>query len=236
MNPDTSPRYFQTIDRFAPGFNTRASANAGFASASGRERSMGACFSSPTGGGGSTDAEVLFFPDAAGMPCRLHLAGKPCGRANCTYAHADTSLVKLLRRIDAASKTLDVCVFTITCNEIADAVVRAHERGVKVRVISDDEQANSTGSDLRAIADTGIPVRTDAASTHMHHKFAIVDGATLINGSFNWTRQAVLGNQENVVIARDAKLAGVFAKEFDSMWGKFRGNEYAGRGGGGNRA
>ena len=70
----------------------------------------------------------------------------------------------------------------------------------------------------------------------MHHKFAIVDGATLINGSFNWTRQAVLGNQENVVIARDAKLAGVFAKEFDSMWGKFRGNEYAGRGGGGNRA
>ena len=104
-----------------------------------------------------------------------------------TYAHADTSLVKLLRRIDAASKTLDVCVFTITCNEIADAVVRAHERGVKVRVISDDEQANSTGSDLRAIADAGIPVRTDAASTHMHHKFAIVDGATLINGSFNWT-------------------------------------------------
>ena len=88
----------------------------------------------------------------------------------------------------------------------------------------------------RAIADAGIPVRTDAASTHMHHKFAIVDGATLINGSFNWTRQAVLGNQENVVIARDAKLAGVFAKEFDSMWGKFRGNEYAGRGGGGNRA
>ena len=70
----------------------------------------------------------------------------------------------------------------------------------------------------------------------MHHKFAIVDGATLINGSFNWTRQAVLGNQENVVIARDAKLAGVFAKEFDSMWGKFRGNEYGGRGGGGNRA
>lgn len=196
---------------------------------------MGACFSSSTGGG-STDAEVLFFPDAAGMPCRQHLAGKECRRANCTYAHADTSLVKLLRRIDAASKTLDVCVFTITCNEIADAVVRAHERGVKVRVISDDEQAHSTGSDLRAIADAGIPVRTDAASTHMHHKFAIVDSATLINGSFNWTRQAVLGNQENVVIARDAKLAGVFAKEFDSMWGKFRGNEYGGRGGGGNRA
>ena len=156
-----------------------------------------------------------------------------------TYAHADTSLVKLLRRIDAASKTLDVCVFTITCNEIADAdaVARAHERGVKVRVISDDEQAHSTGSDLPSNRDAGIPVRTDAASTHMHHKFAIVDGATyLINGSFNWTRQAVLGNQENVVIARKTPSWRACSPKSSTRWGKFRGNEYGGRGGGGNRA
>jgi cardiolipin hydrolase len=68
----------------------------------------------------------------------------------------------------------------------------------------------------------------------MHHKFAVVDGAKLINGSFNWTRQAVLGNQENIVIVADAKLCATFTKEFDSMWGKFSGNKYGG--GGGNRA
>ena len=197
---------------------------------------MGVCFSSP--GGGSTNAEVLFFPDTAGMPCRTYLnnPNKHCTRPNCTYAHSDTSLVKLLRHINGANKTLDVCVFTITCNEIADAVIGAKKRGVKVRVISDDDQASSQGSDLGAIAQAGIPVRTDAATTHMHHKFAVVDGAKLINGSFNWTRQAVLGNQENIVIVADAKLCATFTKEFDSMWGKFRGNEYAGRGGGGNRA
>ena len=153
---------------------------------------MGVCFSSP--GGGSTNAEVLFFPDTAGMPCRTYLnnPNKHCTRPNCTYAHSDTSLVKLLRHVNGANKTLDVCVFTITCNEIADAVIGAKKRGVKVRVISDDDQASSQGSDLGAIAQAGIPVRTDAATTHMHHKFAVVDGAKLINGSFNWTRQAVL--------------------------------------------
>lgn len=41
---------------------------------------------------------------------------------------------------------------------------------------------------------------------HMHHKFAIVDGRLLINGSFNWTRQAVLYNQENCIITDNPQL------------------------------
>lgn len=52
----------------------------------------------------------------------------------------------------------------------------------------------------------------------MHHKFAIVDGKILVNGSFNWTRQAVLSNRENVVITRDSALVEGFKKEFTVMW------------------
>jgi phosphatidylserine/phosphatidylglycerophosphate/cardiolipin synthase-like enzyme len=44
---------------------------------------------------------------------------------------------------------------------------------------------------------------------HMHHKFAIVDARLLINGSFNWTRQAVLYNQENCVITDNLQLVRV---------------------------
>ncbi len=41
-----------------------------------------------------------------------------------------------------------------------------------------------------------------------HHKFAIVDGRLLLNGSFNWTRQAVTSNNENVTVLSDAQLVG----------------------------
>ena len=60
-----------------------------------------------------------------------------------------------------------------------------------VRVISDDEMAKGQGSDLARISREGVEVRTDAdPRTHMHHKFAIIDKVTLLNGSFNWSRQA----------------------------------------------
>lgn len=196
---------------------------------------MGLCFSAPAPEGvarhavaGAGAPEVLFFPDEK-MPCRVVMRGGKCRRGDaCEYAHGPTSLTRVLDVINAAERTLDVCVFTITCNELADAIIAARARGVTVRVISDDDQANARGSDLASIGEAGVEVRTDAASTHMHHKYAVIDGETLLNGSFNWTRQAVLGNQENVMVLRDERLASVFAAEFERTWGQFKANRYRG--------
>ena len=55
----------------------------------------------------------------------------------------------------------------------------------------------------------------------MHHKFVIVDGKTLINGSFNWTRQAVFGNNENVLITSDDLIVSKFKQEFNKLWDQF---------------
>jgi cardiolipin hydrolase len=55
----------------------------------------------------------------------------------------------------------------------------------------------------------------------MHHKFAVVDGAVLVNGSFNWTRQAVLSNQENVVLTRSPALAARFQQQFERLWAAY---------------
>ena len=54
---------------------------------------------------------------------------------------------------------------------------------------------------------TGILCTTDNnARAHMHNKYAIIDSTILVNGSFNWTSQAVTMNQENLVIQTDERL------------------------------
>ena len=56
---------------------------------------------------------------------------------------------------------------------------------------------------------------------HMHHKFAIFDGARLINGSYNWTRGAADLNFENLTDTADAGLVAAFAAEFARLWNQF---------------
>ena len=67
-------------------------------------------------------------------------------------------------------------------------------------------QANTQGSDIAQLRAAGIAVEMDSDQYHMHHKFAVIDGRIVLNGSFNWTRQAVLYNQENVVISDNPVL------------------------------
>lgn len=55
----------------------------------------------------------------------------------------------------------------------------------------------------------------------MHHKFAIVDGSLLVNGSFNWTRNAILGNNENVQLVYDTNMVQTYKTEFEKLWRVF---------------
>ncbi|MCH8828486.1 MAG: hypothetical protein IID45_02800, partial [Planctomycetes bacterium] len=100
----------------------------------------------------------------------------------------------------ATKETAELCVFTITDDRISDEIIAAFRRGVAVRVISDDDKANDLGSDVNRLEKAGIPVRVDRTRYHMHHKFALFDGAKLLTGSYNWTRSAASNNEENFIV------------------------------------
>mmetsp|Transcript_14011 Transcript_14011/g.55235 ORF Transcript_14011/g.55235 Transcript_14011/m.55235 type:complete len:183 (-) Transcript_14011:36-584(-) len=178
---------------------------------------MGNCLGAAAGAAVGGGEETLFFPDEK-LPCRHFNSAKGCRRQNCNFAHGQTSLSRFLGHIKAAQNTMDICVFSITCNDIANEIVAAHQRGVRVRVITDDDQMKSRGSDIADLIAKGIPVRNDNSPFHMHHKFVIIDSRVLMNGSFNWTRQAVLNNRENVVVSRSGTLVYAFQAEFQKMW------------------
>lgn len=135
--------------------------------------------------------------------------------------HSDCAgrIVQLIQR---SRDTIDVCVFTITSDRITSALLAAHERGITVRVITDDLKAGDLGSDIADLERAGIALATDDSSSHMHNKFAIFDGHVVITGSYNWTRSAARANQENLIVTDNPAPVRRFIDEFDRLWRTFR--------------
>jgi phosphatidylserine/phosphatidylglycerophosphate/cardiolipin synthase-like enzyme len=129
---------------------------------------------------------------------------------------------RFIKWIQKAKKTLDICIFNFTNDDIAKAVKERHDAGVKVRIIADDESMNGKGNDVQALCDYGIEVRTDSAPEyHMHDKFVVVDHAFVMTGSFNWTFQAVNNNQENVLVVDHPYYCESYTKEYEKLWRQF---------------
>lgn len=127
--------------------------------------------------------------------------------------------------IDHTHKSLDIAVYSITHDGIAAAVIRAHQRGVKVRVLVDKTQAAGRYADDELLETAGVPLRRDTQSGLMHHKFAISDkgvsGAFAVaTGSFNWTANADKRNAENFLIIRLSRTVQEYQDEFDMVWAK----------------
>lgn len=127
----------------------------------------------------------------------------------------------LVELCNNAKHSIDVCVFTISDNPLRDALLAAHRRKVKLRVISDNDKSGDMGSDVDELAELGVPVKLDDSPHHMHHKFALFDQRILVNGSFNWTRSASERNQENIMLLSDASLIAQYSKKFEQLWASY---------------
>jgi phosphatidylserine/phosphatidylglycerophosphate/cardiolipin synthase-like enzyme len=134
----------------------------------------------------------------------------------------DDDCPQRIRGLLARSKQrIDICVFTITDDRLTSAIFDAHRRGVQIHIITDDDKTQDIGSDTQRLAAAGIEVRVDNSRYHMHHKFAMFDGATLLSGSYNWTRSAAENNEENFIITEEPRLVGKFADLFERLWQEF---------------
>ena len=131
------------------------------------------------------------------------------------------ALEELSNTLNSAAGSLDVCVFAISNWKLVDVLISAHQRGVVVRVITDKDQMSMNPSPIEKMRRNRIQVRRNNDSYFMHHKFAIVDRKRLVNGSLNWTQQAMHGNQENIVISCSTDIVEPFQRQFELLWEQF---------------
>ena len=129
---------------------------------------------------------------------------------------------RVVNMFRTCKKTLDLAIFTFTRDSIAQAILEAQQRGVKIRCIGDDGNSKVKGSDVRLLASVGIPCKTDNnLRFHMHNKMAIIDNSVVITGSFNWTSQAVNKNQDNILFIEDKDIASQYTDYYNKIWDSF---------------
>jgi len=131
----------------------------------------------------------------------------------------------VVQAIGGARKTVLVQMYALTSRRIVTALVNAKRRGVDVRAIVDRRQLDEDRSDTNAVArlaSGGVPVLVDTVSGLMHDKIMIVDGATVITGSFNYTWSAEHKNAENLLVIHDPALAGEYTQNWNIRAAKSR--------------
>lgn len=117
-----------------------------------------------------------------------------------------------------AKSTVLVQAYSFTSDPISKALVDCRNRGVTVKVIMDRSQYDAKGAVAGPLFDAGIDVRMDSKHQIAHNKIMVIDGAVVVSGSYNFTRQAEIGNAENILIIRDAQLAMAYTANWTAHW------------------
>ena len=120
----------------------------------------------------------------------------------------------IVRELNRAKNTVLVQAYSFTSAPIAKALLNAHKRGVEVEVIIDKSQVTQKYSSATFLRNQGIPVKIDARHAIAHNKIMIIDGETVITGSFNFTKAAEESNAENLLVIRDKRLAERYIKNW----------------------
>ncbi len=120
----------------------------------------------------------------------------------------------VVNAIDNAKQNILVQAYSFTSSPIAKALVEAHKRGVVCKVILDKSQRTEKYSEADFLVHAGIATWIDAEHRIAHNKVMVIDGQTVITGSFNFTKSAETGNAENLLVIRSPELAGKYAENW----------------------
>jgi phosphatidylserine/phosphatidylglycerophosphate/cardiolipin synthase-like enzyme len=123
----------------------------------------------------------------------------------------------LVELINNAQVSIDAAMFEFNLQVVAEALIAAHERGVQVRIVYDDEHTEEDPQ-IEELIDAGIPATPDERSALMHNKFFVFDKQVVWTGSMNITENGAYRNNNNVIVIRSTRLAENYSAEFEEMF------------------
>ena len=126
----------------------------------------------------------------------------------------------ILGEVESSTSTLDLAIHEITSSNMAQALSKAKQRGVKVRIVTDSKQSKMKLSQVAYLIHQGIPVKVLGGKEKgvMNHRFVILDGKKVITGSFDWTETSGKWNYEDILILSEIETVSLYQKEFERLW------------------
>lgn len=126
----------------------------------------------------------------------------------------------LIKEINTAQKNLDIAIYSITKEDIANAILDAKKKGIDVKVITDSE--NSKSKTQKEILDkfkqSGIPIKINTPTGLTNLSFTIVDNAEALGGSYNYLESVANNNDEKLMVMKKTDIVNKYSAGFNSMW------------------
>ncbi|MCP2006167.1 UNVERIFIED_ORG: phosphatidylserine/phosphatidylglycerophosphate/cardiolipin synthase-like enzyme [Buttiauxella agrestis ATCC 33320] len=137
------------------------------------------------------------------------------------FSPGNSATMNVLNVANSAHRSLDVAAYGFTSRQVAEALLAAQRRGVKVRVLADAKDNGGKYSAVTWLQRQGVPVRLNGKYAIQHNKFMVADGVTTQTGSYNYTSSASRRNAENTLVVWDHQAtAAAYQLEFDRLWGE----------------
>jgi phosphatidylserine/phosphatidylglycerophosphate/cardiolipin synthase-like enzyme len=130
----------------------------------------------------------------------------------------ETALNVVLNGINSAKSSIDVLAYSFSSKPIATALVNAAKRGVKVRIVADNDQNSRAYSAINYTANNSIDSKLNSNYQDFHNKVMIIDGKCVETGSFNYSASAANKNAENAIIICDKGLAQIYQNQFNRWY------------------
>lgn len=133
------------------------------------------------------------------------------------FSPEDGVMAKLVGLVQGAKTSVHFMIFTFTDQDLANAMIARAKSGLEVQGVIETRGA-SQGA-MVPLACAKLPVKLDGNKYTMHHKVIILDHATVITGSFNFTQSADKENDDNVLVIHSPAVAAQYEQEFRKIYG-----------------
>ena len=122
----------------------------------------------------------------------------------------------LVAALDQARLSVDMAAYSLNLWSIRNALIKAHKRGVVVRLVMESDDMDN--QEVQQIKDAGIPIIGDQHQGLMHNKFIVMDRLDVWTGSMNYTTGGVYQDNNDLIHIRSIPVAQNYSNEFNQMF------------------